>query len=151
MGKRGPIPKRSEERRRRNKQPEVERVPMTGEVRPPPLPRSTHRIARRWYRSLRESGQSQFYEPSDWAAALFVAEAMTRMLKPSVWLDDDGEPHTSATSIKGFATIWGAMKDLLTTESARRRAQIEVVRGGAEPDEDAPTALDDYRKRMEAR
>ena len=103
------MPKRSTERRRRNKVPGETTVHREGEVKPPSLPKDTHAIARRWYQSLVESGQSEFYEPSDWAAALYVAEAMTRNLKA---------PRFSAQM---FGAIWSAMDDLLTTESARRR------------------------------
>jgi len=73
---------------------------------------------------------------------------MTRQLKRPEWLDDDGELHIGVASSEGFASIWVAMKDLLTTESARRRAQIEVVRGDEEDDADGPTPIDQYRKRV---
>lgn len=139
MGRRGPVPKRSSERRRRNKQPAVERVLMVGEVRVPPLPQGTHKIARRLYRSLADSGQSRFFEPSDWALALWLADQMTRLLK------QDGP-----ASSKDFASVWAAAKDLMSTEASRRRAQIEVVRGDVDDDDDAPTALDDYRERMKS-
>ena len=134
---RGPVPKRSTERRRRNKVPGETTVHREGEVKPPSLPKDTHAIARRWYQSLVESGQSEFYEPSDWAAALYVAEAMTRNLKA---------PRFSAQM---FGAIWSAMDDLLTTESARRPARVEVQRGASDEEEKpGVTAIKDYRKRL---
>jgi hypothetical protein len=64
--------------------------------------------------SLAESGQSQFYEPSDWAVARYVAEVMSRNLA-------DG--NMSAVM---FAAVMSAMTELLTTEGARRRARLEL-------------------------
>ena len=43
-----------------------------------------HPAARRWFESLAESGQSAFYEPSDWATAYVLAETMSRELRPRV-------------------------------------------------------------------
>ena len=78
---RGPVPKRQAERRRRNKDAVVDTVVMEGAVKPATLPHSVlHRVAREWYRSLKRSGQAQFFEPSDWAAAVLVAEAMSKVL-----------------------------------------------------------------------
>ncbi len=53
------------------------------------------------------------------------------------------------SSAQMFAAVWSAMDDLLTTEAARRRARLEVERGG-EGDEEKPgvTAIKDYRKRL---
>ncbi|MFB7495873.1 hypothetical protein ACFC09_14415 [Streptomyces sp. NPDC056161] len=79
----GPIPKRSDQRRRRDKKDGPELVKAPGGVAPavPPADEDLHPIAARWYASLGESGQSQFYEPSDWSMAVYLAEAMSRNLK----------------------------------------------------------------------
>lgn len=134
----GPHPKRSAERRRRNIVPGETTVVREGMVRSPRLPPGMDPIAVRWFNSLRSSGQSDFFEPSDWAAAVFVAEVITRALEEE------------AMSAALFAGIWSAMGDLMTTESARRRMRLEVERranGDAEPEK--PTALDDYKTRLE--
>ena len=134
----GPVPKRSTERRRRNK-PEgvqVEQVPVvTPVVECPPADESWHPIARDWYDSLAQSGQAVFYEPSDWATARYVAEAMSRGLQASRF------------SAQLFAAVSSAMTELLTTEGARRRARLEIERGksGEEKKPADVTALDDYR------
>jgi len=126
----GPIPKRSTERRRRNAASRAETVaPPAAPVEAPELPSGTHQIARDWYDSLRVSGQSQFYEPSDWAAALMLAAAMTRLFS---------ERRFSALL---FAQVWGAMGDMLTTESARRKARLEVERGKPPAEQSAPGAI----------
>jgi len=133
---RGPVPKRTAERRRRNAVPGETTVHMPGRVRVPSLPATAHPIARRWYLSLKQSGQSQFFEPSDWAAALLVAETMTKLLTARRF------------SAQLFSGVWAAMEDLMTTEQARRRARLEVERGVPEDDENGPTAIDEYKKAM---
>jgi hypothetical protein len=146
MGVSGPIPKRAAERRRRNKTEPTTVVslpePPAAEpdsapavkIEAPPLGFSTNLIAEQWYASLADSGQAQFYEPSDWQAARVVAHELGRALngdKPSAML---------------FAAVWSAMGELLTTEGARRRVRMEINRGKPEDTQDATvTALDEYR------
>lgn len=133
----GPVPKRSSERRRRNKPEgaEVTTVPVAEQqVECPPADDSWHQIARDWYDSLAKSGQAVFYEPSDWATARYVAEAMSRGLQASRF------------SAQLFAAVSSAMTELLTTEGARRRARLELERGGKGEEKPAGvTVLDDYR------
>lgn len=117
MGSRGPVPKRNAERRRRNLDVRADSASWAGgpvEI-PEPDP-AWHSIATQWYTSLAESGQSQFYEPSDWALAFLVAEVMTRNL---------GDAKFNAQL---FSSIMSAMTELLTSEGARRRARIEIER-----------------------
>lgn len=137
----GPVPKRSSERRRRNKPDgvEVTSVPATeSSAECPPADEAWHQIARDWYESLAESGQAVFYEPSDWATARYVAEAMSRGLQ------------SSRFSAQLFAAVSSAMTELLTTEGARRRARLEIERGKLGEDEKPAgvTALDDYRSAL---
>lgn len=142
MGSRGPVPKRVEERLghlTKAQKSGTDRVTVEGAVRPPPTPRNLHPVAARWYKSLVNSGQSRFYEPSDWATAVYVAEVMSKNLKAEKF------------SAMLFASVMSAMDALLTTEGARRRVRIEITR---EPDEqEGPsgvTAIDDYRNRLSA-
>lgn len=138
----GPPPKRSEERRRRNKVAQPDRVIVAGEVLVPDPDPDWHPIAADWYSSLAQSGQSEFYEPSDWAAARMVAEAMSRNLGQGLRF-----------SGQLFSQVWSAMGDLLTTEGARRRFRVEVERQGAgtEPEADPELALlDAYREALGA-
>ena len=65
MGTRGPAPKRSDQRRRRNKTEPVDKAPVVVQVKQPPCPRGIHPQARAWYRSLASSGQSAYYADSD--------------------------------------------------------------------------------------
>lgn len=134
-GKGGPVPKRDAERRRRNKV-DIDKVEITGEVEAPDVDPDWHPIAKDWYVSLGKSGQSRYFEPSDWSAARYVAEVMTRNLGGFKF------------SAQLFAAVWSAMADLLTTEGARRRVRMEVDRkpseGGSAGDGKV-THLDDFR------
>jgi hypothetical protein len=94
-------------------------------------------MAKSWFMSLEKSGHSVFYEPSDWQAALFVGELMSRQLK--------SKDKPSAGLFQG---IWTAMGDLLTTEASRRRMKIEIERGDEDGQSASVTALDEYRKRL---
>ena len=81
MGARGPIGKRSEElmgHRSKEEKDAVTKAPGALEVPVPDPDDLWHPIAKRWYEALAASGQSRFYEPSDWAAAQYAAEAMSR-------------------------------------------------------------------------
>lgn len=155
MGARGPVPKRSQERRRRNSDSQANTVKVSGAVAAPACPKDAHPIARRWYRSLRLSGQAQYYEPSDWVAALLLVEQMSRLLNPQTIITKAGDALVIESPLGGkeFTAIWSAMNDLFTTEAARRRARIEVEREGDAQVEAAPpgvAALTEYRKRMHA-
>lgn len=137
----GPVPKRSTERRRRNTASKVESVSvLVGATVEIPAPEDTwHPIAKDWYLSLAQSGQAQFYEPSDWQMARFVADAMSRNLK-----------QRQKFSAMLFTTVVAAMNDLLTTEAARRRVRLEIERdpGATPPQPASVTALADYRKSL---
>src|SRR4051794_28757056 len=80
-GSGGPPPKRSDQRRRTNKpEIEIEQAPAAVAVTWPAAEASWHPIAREWSLSLRASGQSAFYEPSDIAVARLVAQGMHELL-----------------------------------------------------------------------
>lgn len=136
MGDRGPIGKRSEElmgHRSKEEKASVTKAPGAAEV-PVPEPKDYwHPIAADWYRALGESGQSRFYEPSDWAAAQYAAEAMSRNLEQGRF------------SAQMFAAVWSAMNDLLTTEGDRRRVRMELQRPSKNDGPAGVTVLDDYR------
>jgi hypothetical protein len=131
----GPIPKLASQRRRRNKESSATTAPTSHVAPPAPEPDPDwHPIAVEWFRSLGESGQAQFYEPSDWQVARYVAEAMSRNLNAG-----------SRLSAELFKAVLAAMAELLTTEGSRRRARVELER--AEPVEPPGVALmADYRR-----
>lgn len=135
----GPVPKRSDQRRRRNASdgPALAKGTAGEEPTMPEADDSWHPIAVRWFESLPDSGQTQYYEASDWATAVYVAEAMSRNLA--------SEKRFSAQL---FQAVMSAMTDLLTTEGARRRARIELERTSNEPMPVDPkiALMDSYRK-----
>lgn len=144
MGLRGPVPKRSEERLGNLTKAERERVtkvPRQAGAIPRPEPRPEwHPMARNWYESLGHSGQSDFYEPSDWMTAMWLADQMSQHLqeKPlGVTKDGDvvmGHAPMSGQEIQAFLK---GMTSLLATEGDRRRAAIELGRRQSEEEEDA--------------
>jgi hypothetical protein len=141
-GTRGPVPKRSTERRRRNKESQVETVKLEGlgPVVVPTADPAWHEIARDWYLSLAKSGQSSYYEPSDWQYARYVAQVMSVNLK-------QGKKFSAML----FAAVQSGMSDLLTTEADRRRVRLEIDRGGgAEKAPPGVAQIADYRKRLGA-
>ncbi len=154
MGSRGPTPKRSAERRRRNKESKPTKGTAAPKTRKPPADKDWHPIAKRWYDSLAKSGQSEFYEPSDWAMAQIIAESISRDLEPQVVAvpEKTGQPVFEKVPMKGasLSAYLKAMNALMVSEGDRRRAGIELERAGA-AEEEAPAgvvALDEYRREL---
>lgn len=126
----GPIPKRSEERVRRNKDEAgpVEKLAMVGDVEVPELGydvdeldgQSLHPIAVDLYESLKDSGQAKYYEPSDWQ----MARVLVHLLSKVLW--------SSKPSAQMLAALNSLMSSLLLTEGERRRVRLEVERGSVE-------------------
>lgn len=142
VGERGPVPKRSEEslgHKTKAEKNAVSKAPGAAEVAVPAADEQWHPIARRWYESLAESGQSRYYEPSDWWTAQYLAEAMSRNLS------------NERFSAQLFAAVMSGATELMTTEGARRRLRLELQRpapeDAAEVDGDGAsvTQLDEYR------
>jgi len=139
MGARGPVPKRSEQRRRANK-PETPVVSAPGarSVAMPDADEGWHPIAAGMFAALGTSGQSVFYEPSDWAKAKLAAELTSRALSQA-------RPPAQL-----FAVIDSMWSSLLATEGDRRRLRIELERAPSADADDAAAvaAIDDYRVRL---
>jgi hypothetical protein len=132
MATTGPIPKRDSQRRRTEPNRDPLRTATGAQPFDPPKGNPKwHPVARRWFDSLKVSGQAVFWEPSDWAVAEILAETMSRELRPKfVALDAQGDPILRETPIPGAAlgAILRGMTDLAVTEGARRRARIELER-----------------------
>lgn len=150
----GPIPKRSDTRRRRNKASEPEKAAAGTPVAPerPAADENWHPIAKGWFESLGRSGQAQFYEPSDWATAVLIAESMSRDLLPQVVGvlqegKDAGEVVKEVIPLKGasLTAYLRAMSVLLVTEGDRRRMRLELERGEAKPVPPSVAIMANYR------
>lgn len=149
---RGPIPKRSDQRRRRNASNKVETAPGAAEVPIPAPDEDWHPIAIQWYESLAESGESVFYEPSDWATAYIIAESISRDLLPQFVGSNPitGNDIVRSIPMKGanLAAYLKAMNNLMVTEGDRRRYRLELERGDPDTsEEDAKVAqMAEYKR-----
>lgn len=131
-GARGPVPKRSDQRRRRNTPEGAEvtkiAVPPNANVDHPPADPLWHPRATELYESLSRSGQSHFYEPSDWAFARLLCDLLTRCMVA------DKVPALLVGSIMADLARLGV------TEGDRRRMRIELERT-EQPEEPASVTL----------
>jgi antitoxin (DNA-binding transcriptional repressor) of toxin-antitoxin stability system len=155
MGERGPVPKRSSQRRRRNKPGDpVDTAAGAVAVGAPAANSKWHPVAKRWFESLKASGQAVFYEPSDWATAQLVAESLSRDLKPQVvGVTMDGKPVRAVVPLRGssLAAYLKAMSALVVTEGDRRRVRLELERRKTESGEAADVSeLAAYRERLQS-
>lgn len=125
-----PYPKRSTERRRRNKY-NLDKIEAGGEVYQPTPPDSWGWMARDWYKSLASSGQAVYYEPSDWQMAIVAGSLLDD------WCDS-GRPAV----LVEFRHICA---QLMVTEGERRRARLEVERPGTKGDDKGDAVVESYR------
>ena len=139
----GPPPKRSDQRRRRNKPDESQpKLTVVKDDAPRPAakaPRvspSWHPLMKDWFRSLKRSGQARFYEPSDWQTARLLAEVMSQEL-------NSGE-GVKASMLGEFNR---AAASLMTTEGERRRLRVELQAAGADSvDDEASSVMSQYKE-----
>lgn len=137
----GPVPKRSEERRRRNKEGgEIVKVDVAAlaaeDVTIPAANEDWHPTAYAMYESLMRSGQAIFYEPSDWALAYTLCETLSRALDPVpmvVGAGEDSKVEFHEVPLPGAAlnAFLKGMASLMVTEGDRRRLRIELERAKA--------------------
>ena len=127
MGTRGPIPNHSSDLSRdRSRKPERNAVATKGLRRPVTVPEPDpdwHPIATMIWNSMLSSGQTDFYQDSDWAFAWYVCEEVSLYKKPKV-AADGSEHHRRSGQL--FQTITSALGELLLTEGQRRRVRIEL-------------------------
>ena len=156
MGVRGPAPKRADERRRMNKPAvgeEITTAPAAVKVRVPRADSSWHKVAKMWFQSLAKSGQSRFYEPSDWSTAYLIAESISRDLSQQVIGFTEKEGAIFGTiPLKGasLSAYLKAMSSLLVTEGDRRRSRVELERGMVVDEDEAAsvTALAGFQSKL---
>lgn len=114
----GPVPKRSDQRRRRNKPViPIDSVEIQDEVIVPELGvDNPHQLVADLYDSLRISGQARWYEPSDWSRARIACQLLSDLLK--------------CGRVNGmlYAAIQRDFDSLLISEGERRRVRMEIER-----------------------
>ena len=75
-----------------------------------------HPLVEELFLSMKESAQSRYFEPSDWAYAKFAlhfADILLKSARPSAQL---------------LASVQTMLTDLLVSEGSRRRVRLEVER-----------------------
>lgn len=134
----GPIPKRSDERVRRNKEEvPIEKVSAIGPVEIPELGiPNPHPLVVDLYESMKNSAQSKYYEPSDWASARVTFHFLNKLLR------------STKPSAQMLASVSSMMTTLLLTEGDRRRVRIEVERNPEAPEGKVIQISDLYRERL---
>lgn len=142
MGVRGPVPKRSDQLRDTTQVGRADRVDVSdlGEEVGRPLPsESWHTAARQLWDSLEQSGQSRFYEPSDWAMAYVLMDDLTHYLR-----------SRSRPGVK-LSAILSGLGSLLVTEGDRRRVRLELERKPTDDQLEDPKVaiMEKYRKAAE--
>ena len=158
MGTRGPVPKRAADRmghRAKVTEPaeQITKAAAAKSVVAPVADDAWHRVARTWYDSLALSGQSCWYEPSDWATAYLIAESISRDLSPQVvgFTEKEGA-IMGVIPLKGasLSAYLKAMSSLLVTEGDRRRSRVELERGAVVDEDEAAsvTALADFKSKL---
>jgi hypothetical protein len=132
------IPKRSDQLIRRNIQENpATKITAVGAVEVPDLGiDNPHPLVADLYRSLKDSAQSRFYEPSDWAYArltlFFVDDLLKQSKKSSMML----------------ASVNSMLTSLLLTEGDRRRVRLEVERNTGGEVASVTDIADVYRERL---
>lgn len=124
MAGRGPVPKDSDQRRRRNIAPELTVVTPTGETHGPELPDSHEwpNATLAWWETWRASAQAQKFTATDWSFLLDTA-----VLHAEFWLGD----RSVASELRLRAAKFGA------TPEDRARLKIEI----GDPDKPPTTRL----------
>lgn len=143
MAATGPIPKRDDERVRRNT-PEVPTTTVTaiGAVAIPELDlerlgcTEVHPLVVDIYDGLKESAQRRFFEPSDWQHARLTMYVLNDMLV------------TDGIGAMKLQAINGMLSDLLVTEGDRRRVRMEIDRKPSTQTASVTSIADHYRQQL---
>lgn len=117
-GSRGPAPKLSAERRRRNTPsgPTLLTLPTVEASTPPEADPGWHDVIIGWYNGMREGPEAEFMTPAGWGFARYLAERESRNLQ------------LARPSAQTSALFVASQADLLTTEGSRRRLRVELDR-----------------------
>jgi hypothetical protein len=108
-----------------------------------PIPDADERwlpLARSWFNSLRLSGQSEFYEASDWATAVIAADTFDKFLRTY-----------NASILAAFVRL---SERLGVTAVDRKKARIELDEPGEVTDRDeiaADNVVHGWQQRLDAR
>lgn len=136
----GPVPNRSEDLARPRERRGGDVVPVTkGVARDVKIPNASsdwHPIARKLWDSLKTSGQSDYYQNSDWAFAYSLCDDLSYYKKQG------------KRSGQMLQSIYSAMERLLVTEADRRRVRIELDQPETGQTEASVTVMGDYQQKL---
>ncbi|MEV1109947.1 hypothetical protein AB0I95_14990 [Micromonospora sp. NPDC049751] len=140
MGVRGPIPNREEDlaRPRERKGGDVQEV-TKGTALPTKVPHADsdwHPIARKLWDAVKVSGQTTYYQQSDWAYLYSLCDDLSHYKK------------SFKRSSQMAQVIYAALGNLLVTEGDRRRARIELSEPEPEVKPASVTAIEDYKRSL---
>ncbi|AEK32597.1 terminase small subunit [Mycobacterium phage George] len=142
---RGPVPERTDQTVRHSEP--VDKIEVFGEVRVPDLGDvsfrgETHPIIKDLYQAMQESGQSRFYEPSDWQVARLALLALNEELVAA----RHGDKPIGAMKLTALNQM---LTTLMLTEGDRRRVRIELERKPSQPEGVVINAADQFKKWLE--
>lgn len=107
---------------------------------------SWHHMATMLWEAAKRSGQSMFYEPSDWANLYILCESVSRDFgdiflgfNPVTGEELYGPAPLKGASLSAYSKI---MADLMMTEGSRRRMRIEFNRDRREEEKLQQKKLD---------
>lgn len=145
MGRRGPLPKRSDEHQhpetlRRKQVAGLRPTLVAGRVTVPDADPEWHPIARMiWEAALESPAQERFYEATDWAVLYNLCDDVSYF------------KNRDSRSGQMMASINTQMLNLLLTEGDRRRVQVELQRATEEQLESPGVqALKEWAERRKA-
>ena len=142
----GPVPKRDEDRIRRNKTSDdgmkTTKYDLDGEVKIPNAYFFNSYVNDIWL-AIKESVNVKFFEPTDWAYAKFTL----KMIDDQVGQEDKFKPLT-ANMVMALDAM---LSKLMLTEADRRKLRIEANRDGKTTEEGKLINAQAYfQKRFEA-
>lgn len=80
-----------------------------------------------FYESIRQSAQSNYYEPSDWQFARLTMYALNEELN-AVYQSGDNKGKKKPLGVMKLQVLNQMMSTLLLTEGDRRRVRMEIER-----------------------
>ena len=141
MGTRGPVPYRTEElsRERNANRGDDRPVLKKGTMREVQIPEPDpqwHPTALRLYQALRESGQCDFFQNSDWAFAWSVCEDISHM---------KFDRMKGKSNAMLLTALYNALGNLMFTEADRRRLRIELMEEQDDEESYGEKKVDEYK------
>lgn len=127
----GPVPKRSDQRRRRNS-PAHGTTKVEGGAPQPALELTVHPLVESWYAALAGGPEAQFYTAAMWQRARIVAHMLSGVLEA-------GRPSSQM-----YAALQQDMKSLLVDAGELRRLGIEVQAAPVGDDQSNVIDWNDY-------